>query len=62
MENTLVDIKNNTTVPVRLLNLTNTEQLVHQDAVVSVADEFKHDVQLSAGAVSRLFFADQRCH
>ena len=51
MANTLVDIKNITTVPVRLLNLTNTEQCIHRDAVIGVADEFIHDVQLPTGGI-----------
>ena len=46
MANTLVDIEDSTTVPVRLLNLTHTEQYVHQDAIIGVADEFAYDVLL----------------
>lgn len=50
MANTLIDIENNTTIAVRLLNLTDTEQSINQDDVIGVADEFTYDVLLPIGA------------
>lgn len=34
-----------------LRRMINTEQCIHQDAVIGVADEFIHDVQLPTGGI-----------